>query len=179
MVNNEIMRRTFYFLILIIGITGCKKSTDKYSNNAFLQPKDNIRAILDSFVIENNIDNYVYELYVDKKTPHDYVLTIYCGAESLTKLENDHNGQTPLDYTIVSGKRFDVYSGIERYFKRGNDTIAVIAPLKNYLERNIWIIKDNYDTIRVFKDLEFPYPFAPLPGNFPNEKFAPPAHHSM
>ena len=174
MVNNEIMRRTFYFFILIISITGCKKSTDNYSDNAFLQPKDNIHAILDSFVLENNIDNYVYELYIDKETPHDYILTIYCGAESLTKIENDHNDQMPLNYTVVSGKRFDIYSGVERYFGRGNDSIPVIASSKNYFKKNIWIIKDNYDTIRVYKDLEFPYPFVPLPGNFPNEKFIPP-----
>ena len=170
----KFMKKIFYFFIVIIGITSCKKSSDNNLDSAFLQPKDNICAVLDSFVQENNIDNYVYELYVDKQTPHDYLLTIYCGKQSLTKQENDYYDYMPLNYTIVSGKRFDVFSGIERYFKKGNDTIAT-PPLKDYFEKRIWIIKDNYDTINVYKDLHLEYyPFVPLPGNFPNEIFIPP-----
>ncbi len=166
------MRRIFYFFIVIIGITSCKKSSDHNLDSAFLHPKDNIYAILDSFVQEN-IDS-VYELYVDKETPHDYLLIIYCGKESLTKKENDYNSYKPLNYTVVSGKRFDIFSGIERYFKRENDTITT-PPLKDYFERKMWIVKDNYDTIRVYKDLHLEYyPFVPLPGNFPNEIFIPP-----
>jgi len=168
------MRRIFYLFIVIIGITSCKKSSENnYLDNAFLQPKYNIYSILDSFVQENNIDNYVYELYIDKETPHDYLLTIYCGKESLTKKENDFNGYKPLNYTIVSDRRFDIFSGIERYFKRGNDTIATLQ-LKDYFERRIWIVKDNYDTISVYKGLQFPYPFTPLPADFSNEVFNPP-----
>ena len=168
------MSRIFYFFIVIIGIASCKKSSgSNYLDNAFLQPKDNISAILDSFVQENNIDNYVYELYVDKQTPHDYLLTIYCGERSLTKEENDYHGYMPLNYTTVSGKRFYIFSGIERYFKRGDETIATDLQ-NNYFERKIWIVKDNYDTIRVYKGLQFPYPFVPLPADFPNEIFKPP-----
>jgi hypothetical protein len=90
-------------------------------------------------------------------------------------MENDYNDQMSLNYTIVSGKRFDIYSGIERYFRRGNDTIVVDAPFKNYFEKKIWVVKDNYDTIRVYKELQFTYyPFVPLPANFPNEIFSAP-----
>lgn len=169
------MKRIFYFLIVVIGITSCKKSNeDNNLNNAFLQLKDNTYAILDSFVQENNFDDYIYELYVDKETPHDYLLTIYCGKQSLTKEENDYNGYIPLNYTIVSGKQFDIFSGIERYFTRGKDTI-VTPTIKDYFEKRIWIVKDNYDTISVYKDLYFEYyPFIPLPANFPNEVFNPP-----
>ena len=173
------MKRIFYFFIIIFGVISCKKSSDNnYLDTAFLQPKDNIYAILDSFVRENNIDNYVYELYVDKQTPHDYLLTIYCGEQSLTKKENDYHGYIPLNYTIVSGKRFDIFSGIERYFRRENDTI-VIDLQDNYFEKKIWIVKDNYDTISVFKELQFPYPFTPLPANFPNEVFNPSVHRRL
>jgi hypothetical protein len=99
------MKKIVYFLIVAAGVTNCNTHTD----NIFIQPKDNIYAVLDSFVIEHNINNYVYELYVDKKTPEDYILTIYCGERSLTKQEIDYAGHIPLNYTIVSGKRFNIF----------------------------------------------------------------------
>jgi len=168
------MRRIFCFFVVIIGITNCKKSSDNnHLYNAFIQPKDNIYAILDSFVQKNNIDNYVYELYVDKQTPHDYILTIYCGEQSLTKEENDHNGYIPLNYTIVLGRRFNIFSGIERYFRKGNDTISIASQSKN-LGAKIWILKDSSNVISVYKDIQYTYPFVPLPKDFPNEIFNPP-----
>jgi hypothetical protein len=142
-------------------------------DNAFLQPKENIHAILDSFVRENNINNYVYELYVDKETSWDYILTIYCGEKSLTKEENDYNGHIPLNYTIVSGKRFYIYSGIEHYFKRGSDTVAADAE-NDYVEKIIWVLKDSANVISVYKGIQFMYPFVPLPMSFPHEIFTPP-----
>ena len=173
------MKNIFYFFIVTIGIVSCKTNADNCINSNFLQPKDNIYAVLDSFVQENNFDNYVYELYVNKQTPHDYILQIFCGPKSLTWQENDHNDYMPLNFTIVSGKRFNIFSGIERYFRRENDTIAIsidsddkplIGP-----ECVTWIVKDSYDTISVYKGLTFLYyPFVGLPASFPHEIFDPP-----
>ena len=169
------MRKIFYFLITIIGIASCIKKNDNYVDNAFLQPKDNIYAILDSFVYENNIKDYVYELYIDKEIPQIYVLTIYCGAKSLTWKENDYHGHIPLNHTIVSGKRFDIFSGIEHYFRREKDTIATVSQTqKGYFEKKIWVVIDSCNIISVYKGLEYPYPFMPLYANFPNEIFNPP-----
>jgi len=44
----------------------------------------------------------------------------------------------------------------------------------NYFEKKIWIVKDNYDTISVYKNIQYAYPFVPLPTNFPSEIFKPP-----
>jgi hypothetical protein len=167
------MKKTFYFLIVAIGIMSCKKSTENYLDNAFLQPKDNIYVVLDSFVQENNISDYVYELYIDKKTPEYYLLTVYCGAKSLTEKENYHKKQVSLNYTIVSGKQFNIFSGAEHYFKRGNDTVAIMS--KSEIENIMWIIRDSSNIISVYKELQFTYyPFVPLPTDFPNEVFNPP-----
>jgi len=44
----------------------------------------------------------------------------------------------------------------------------------NYFEKKIWIVKDNYDTISVYKNIQYAYPFVPLPTNFSSEIFRPP-----
>lgn len=115
-----------------MGITNYKKNTDNNLDNVFLQPNSKLYAVLDSFVQENNINNYVYELYIDKKTPHDYILTIYCGAKSLTMEENNYNVHIPLNYTLVSGKQFNVFSGIEHYFRKK------MTPLSRLHKMIIW-----------------------------------------
>jgi hypothetical protein len=167
------MKKIVYFLIVVIGFANCKRNTDNSLDSTFIQPKDNIYAVLDSFVIENNINNYIYELYVDKKTPEDYILIIYCGAKSLTKQEIDYAGHIPLNYTMVSGKRFNIFSGIEHYFKRENDTITMDSE-NNNLEKFIWVVKDSSNIISVYKGIQYTYPFVPLPAHFPNEIFNPP-----
>jgi len=171
-IKRKNMKKILCFII-IIGFSNCQKNTNRYlCQNEPLVPKDNIYAVLDSFVKENNDKNYIYELYIDKKTPHDYVLTIYCGENSLTVDENKHNEQMPVNYTIVSGKKFSIYSGVEHYFTKENNTIVDTIVNERH-EKNIWIVKDNYDTISIYKGLQFSYPFTPLPANFPNEVFNP------
>jgi hypothetical protein len=136
--------------------------------------KENLYAVLDSFVKENNKNEYVYEIYIDKLNPHQYMLTIYGGTVSLTEEENKYNNQVPVSFTMVSGKKFNIYSGVEHYFEKMNDTIKSSHSSLIY-DRNVWVIKDSFNIITIYRDVKdiYSYPFMALPVSFP-KRFSPP-----
>jgi hypothetical protein len=170
------MRKIFCFFIVVIGIISCKKNFDGCLENAPLIPKANIYAILDSFVTENKYNNYIYELYIDKETPDEYLLTIYCGKYSLTKEENYYRNQIALNYTIISDVKFNIFSGVEHYFTRENDTIEATKSDGKYYEQKIWIVKDSFNVISVYKGIHT-YPFIPLPIRFTENIFILPINY--
>ncbi len=165
-------RKIFCFFIIAIGIVNCNSRSKSYLEDVVLIPKGSICEVLNSFVKENG-NSTIYELYIDKQTPHDFILTLYCGESSLTEDENIYNSQTPLNYTIVSGKRFDIFSGVERYFNEKKDVIKNAIQSKNQIE-SIWIVKDSFNIISIYKDVEYVYPFVPLAARFTESTFSPP-----
>ncbi|MBK7882543.1 MAG: hypothetical protein IPJ81_00895 [Chitinophagaceae bacterium] len=72
--------------------------------------------IVDSFLKDNNCDNYIHELYIDKLDPHNFQIILYQGKESLTKDENKGYNQKSLIVSKIKGVDFNIYSGVERYF---------------------------------------------------------------
>jgi hypothetical protein len=84
----------YYFLVL--SVFSCSQGKEETRCENILIPKESIKALLDSFVLENKHNNYVYELYIDKQDPDNYNLLLYAGDKSLMEKENEVYKQTPI-----------------------------------------------------------------------------------
>ena len=157
------MKNTIFFCLFCFFYSGCTSNKKESAKSFFVTPKENISSVLDSFVRVNNCDkNCFFEIYVDKQSPQDYLLFIYSGKQSLTYNEI----QFPIMHTIVSGVKFDIYSGVENYFEVGRDSISKNKGSTIFSDegRCLWVVIDSAGTI-VVKDYYHAYPFMPLPRN--------------
>lgn len=154
----------FYLLVALVGFLSC---TNKEKNNSIgnaLIPTENIRIVLDSFVKENS-QYAIYELYIDKDMPVECTIMIYAGKNSLTELKGNPTNQTPVNYTTISGKKFNIFSGVESYFKvRNGGTRRNIS--EEIGPSTFWIVRDSLGILNIeHKETStiVPYPFMPLP----------------
>jgi len=155
------------YIILFFLHYSCSNQRNVEVERIQFIPKENIQMLLDSFVKENKNENYVYELYIDKMSPHECNLILYSGMKSLTELENEDYKQKPLAFTMVSGIKIDIYSGMERYFVSSIQKDALHSDNKyitnntNYDEIFMWAVIDSFGVLRTRK-LDFGYPFIPF-----------------
>jgi hypothetical protein len=157
------MKNTIFFCLLCFLYGSCTFNKKEFEKSFFVTPKENIFLVLDSFVRANNCDkDCVFEIYVDKQLIGHYLLFIYSGKQSLT--ENDI--QVPIMHTVVSGVKFDIYSGVENYFEIDYDSISMNKTPTIFSDegRCVWVVTDSFGIITV-QDYYFAYPFVPLPGN--------------
>ncbi|RXK86632.1 hypothetical protein [Filimonas effusa] len=161
------MKYKLPYLVLLILVFSCK-NTVKKSASCFLEPRPNIKALLDSFVKVTGKAYPEYGLYIDKGSPHQYDLIVYAGNYPLTRQEDQLNNQSPIQKVQVSGIEFKVYSGIEHYFQNGcnNDTV-VLKEYANGGDNVIWAVKDSFGVMNTYK-VEGAYPFIALPGKIPD-----------
>ena len=160
--------------VLIFSVISCLQNDRKTSNENVLIPKENIKAILDSFVIQNKNDNFAfYELYIDKLDPHNYNLLLYAGEKSLTKSENEFNNHVSINSVIIQGVRIAIYSGVEHYFmsqKQQNLTEKIISEGPRQV---MLAIKDSSNILTSY-EIYGGYPFMPLPRKIEPGLYAPP-----
>lgn|GEM_PF-6306018 len=152
-----------FVFLLCLFYSGCSLNQKESEKSYFVTPKENISSVLDSFVRVNTCDkNCFFEIYIDKQSPQDYLLLIYSGKQSLTFNET----QPPIMHTLVSGVRFDIYSGVENYFGIMRDSIFKNKGPDIFSEegRCVWVVIDSAGTI-IIKDYYHAYPFIPLPRN--------------
>lgn len=156
------MRYLFIYSFSLIFFISCRPNGSNQINTSILEPKDNIKPLLDSFVSVHNYDHYVYELYIDKQGPHHYDLLLYAGERSLTVDENVFNHQSALASTMARGKTINIYSGVERFFSSsvpiGTDSA------NNGYNQIMWAIRDSFNII-TSREIHGAYPFIAFPKN--------------
>jgi len=166
--NN--MKKILIGLLQMFFVLSCTNSRITLSNENVIIPKENISALLDSFVRENKHGKYVYELYIDKITPDSCNMILYCGEKSLTKEEDGYYDQKPVVCVILHGVKIYIYSGIERYFSSSlkMDTLTI----QNNAEV-LWAIRDSMGILSSYK-IDGGYPFIPFPLKNVKGDFVPP-----
>lgn len=147
-------------LVLLLLVNSCKQSSEA-SFYKMIEPRANIKALLDSFVVVNGNRNLEYALYIDKISPHEYNLIVYTGNESLTGQEDQVNNQYPINMVRTSNVEFKVYSGIEHYFRMGNQEVKKQSDVKRS-DCVIWVAKDSAGVFTVYESLGA-YPFIAPP----------------
>ncbi|MDR2804292.1 MAG: hypothetical protein LBB85_01405 [Dysgonamonadaceae bacterium] len=155
--------KIFISIIYLIAFTflSCVFQKNKDLDEIIITPKENIKNILDSFIVANPCDSCIYELFIDKLSPNIFNLLITKGTQKLTAEENAFFNQNPLLVTYVSGIKFYIYSGVEYYFYA--DTISSNkkqTSLYDY-ERTKWIVTDTLGTITINSKVNMAYPFIP------------------
>ncbi|MFT3901917.1 MAG: hypothetical protein QM727_02025 [Niabella sp.] len=161
------MKKQLFFLILVMLLYSCEQ-VSQLPACGMIEPRANIKSLLDSFIMVNGKHNAEYGIYVDKTSPHDYDLILYTGDEPLTKEEDWVNNQYPVSKVRVSNEvEFKVYSGLEHYFQ--NQCYAKekkIIPQKTSGKKDfvIWVVKDSAGKLTTYKTFNA-YPFIALPNN--------------
>lgn len=146
--------------IVIVFIIGCSSKKNKDLNQLIeMIPKENLSQILDSFVNESlNNESDCYEMYIDKIYPDKYLTLLYYGNHSLIEQEK----LKPIMYTMISNVKFDIYSGVEKYFRiDDNEIVNTLNPDYSNIDSKIWLLKDNANKVTV-TDFHSAYPFMPI-----------------
>jgi hypothetical protein len=151
------------YLFLILSFSSCFQTKKDDFSESIVIPKENIKALLDSFVQENKSDNYVYELYIDKMDPDSYNLLLYAGEKSLTEKENDIYRQTSINGVVCHGKTISIYSGVEHYFASQRKEKELEGNVQiNTIKQVMWAIKDSSGILTIYS-IDGGYPFLPFP----------------
>jgi hypothetical protein len=138
-----------------------------------LIPKENIKVLLDSFVLQNKNNNYIYEIYIDKQDPNNYNLLFYAGEKSLTEKENEAYKQIPVANVVIRGVKIFIYSGVEHYFTSSGQINIIEKKISKENKQITWAIKDSSGIITYYK-IDVGYPFIPLPLKNEPDTFVPP-----
>jgi hypothetical protein len=118
---------------------------------------------MDSFVVINGAQHAVYELYIDKTSPDSYNLILHAGDRSLSQNEKNLLDDYPIIKTSVSNIEFNVYSGIEHYFKNAAKGLNKAQNTSvNKYEDVMWAIRDSTGILTIH-EIYGGYPFMPLP----------------
>ncbi len=166
--------KTLHFIMILLTILCVQCSTPashKKETTGFFM-KENIASVADSF-LSLYPNKKVYELFINKEGPHEFVLILHAGDTPLTKEENKDYKQNPIIQVARGKVLIDVYSGIERYI--GTDQSKIYQQkLNNVDEGKFWIITDSFDIIKVDTTYKTAYPFIALPHKLGDIKFTTP-----
>ena len=129
----------------------------------YVDPKIEIKSLLDSFVKVSGKQYSEYALYIDKTSPHNFDLIFYAGKVSLTSEEDQVNLQKPIQKTLVDGVEFKIYSGVEHFFQTETEVDRIVLNKSSENKESlIWAVKDSFGIISIYK-VEGAYPFIALP----------------
>jgi len=98
-----------FFVCYLFIISGCSKQQDK---NIIIEVvfTYEIKEIIAHY-IDMNKGNYIYEIYIDKKTEDDYLITLF----NLPKVKDYLQQNNPIMCTRINNQIVYVYSGIEDF----------------------------------------------------------------
>lgn len=169
------MKQSVISILFILIFSCCNHKKNDKADYIYLEPQDNIKILLDSFLIENGKNALVYELYIQRITPWEYdkfestitEITIYGGKYPLGVMRKK---KEPIVAVKIDGVDFFVYSGIENYFSipyKGDPYNGENEPYGN-----VWDIRDSVGVYTYFIKSTLQ---APPPSALPNSmKFIPP-----
>jgi hypothetical protein len=160
-------------ILICLLLFGCKQTSDKIDivNDSTFLPKeiklnDDICNFISDFIRNRNNANCIYELYIDKKTPDEYFITMFNVPNDSTYFLNHF----PINYTIVAGYRIFVYSGIEDFIKKD----GYVPAFKIQHEKSEQ--KVSYKTISKVIERDTSYIAGDIGLPFTNVKFTPPVY---
>jgi hypothetical protein len=149
-------------ILFCIFYLSCKQSkTDAYQpvskqninftfENASWNPK--VLSVIDSFVEENNCEKCIYELYVNKVLTNYLLINIKVRPPSGEYLRS----QNPLFTSVIKGKLFYIYSGLEDVLFGDRRKIDFTSDT-NVLFYNNWTIVINDSSTKIKKDGGIPF----------------------
>jgi hypothetical protein len=157
----------YLFLILSLFLVSCGVRDKRTSTNEnMLIPNEDIAALLDSFIIETNCDDCVFEIYIDKQLPEVYHLIFYAGYRSLSESISGYSMYENLEKIKVRDIEFHLFTGAEKYFSNLSVKSSTIRnECKNNFQ-NTWVIIDSCDIQTLYKIKDEPIiPYFPLSAN--------------
>lgn len=105
-------------MIIFISFVSCNFSkNDKLCSDLQIQTigkvcfNTKIDSLLRTFIDKYYCDSCIYELYIDKKDPFEYKLTI----RSILPIENYLQENHPVNYASIDKNLIFIYSGVEDF----------------------------------------------------------------
>lgn len=141
--------------------------------------KKTIAAIVDSFTSVNP-GKKIYELYIDKKKPDSTVLLLFGGEASLTEPENIYYGQKSILQIVSNGVLVNIYSGTERYIRKGSEVPIFSQKEKHFYSLDFpkngtyWVIWDKKGSSIILKERSEGYPFSLISPPVSSIRYTPP-----
>ena len=114
------MKKILILSCLLFLINACTKRGDgncDFGQKIYLSKiglNDEVNNFVSGFMKSIESPECIYELYIDKKTEDEYVLTL----RNLPSDTNYFSNHFPLNYSIIEDKMVFIYSGIEDFVNR-------------------------------------------------------------
>jgi hypothetical protein len=128
-----------YIVVVVLGLFyGCSYETNRSEFNTnkvqvagrvFFNNK--IDSLLRTFINKYPNDNCLYELYIDKKDPFEYKLTI----RSILPTEEYLQKNSPVNYVTLDENIIFIYSGLEDFINKDEYSASVKTPKTEKFER--------------------------------------------
>ena len=170
------MRNFIVLICSVFFLIGCVKKTnqsDGFEQRIGLMGEvvlnEEINSFINNFMKSLSNPNCIYELYIDKKTENEYLLTLF-------NFPNDPNYLSinfPVNYTIIERRYVFIYSGLEDFVKKQNyKPIVEIKDVQNNNFESVTISKVILkDTSYIVESLGIPFSQIDI---LPTIKFIPP-----
>lgn len=114
--------RNYIVILLLLG--GCSFFSDRPKTDirqeeqqiGKIRLNSKIDSILRLFIDKYHCDSCTYELYIDKKDPFEYKLTMRNILYKENYLQEDH----PVNFTSIDGNLVFIFSGIEDFVDKNS-----------------------------------------------------------
>ena len=114
------MKKLLILSCLFVLMNGCKKQGNQ--NNDFeqriclrkIELNETVNHFVLNFMKSLNNPECIYEIYIDKKTEDEYVLTLF----NLPVDTNYFSNHFPVNYAIIDDKMVFIYSGVEDFINK-------------------------------------------------------------
>ena len=114
-----------------------------------------ILPVIDSFILENNCQKCIYELYVNKVLPNYVLINLKARSPS----EEYMRIQDPLLMSVIRGKLFYIYTGLEDVLGGDKKRIYIATNTSVVFYKN-WTVIMGGDSLKIKKQ-NGGYPFFP------------------
>jgi hypothetical protein len=120
-----------YIVAFLLVFCGCSNKSDRPEfNTSQVQIADRIffnnkiDSLLRTFINNHPCDSCLYELYIDKKDPFEYKLTI----KSILSTEEYLHVNSPVNYATFDENIIFIYSGFEDFINKDEYSITIKTP---------------------------------------------------
>ncbi len=108
-------------VVFLLLLCGCSRFTDQSKTDISQKQaigeiclNSKTDSLLRLFISQYHCDSCIYELYIDKKDPFEYKLTMRSILSSESYLQEKH----PVNYTSIDDNLVFIYSGIENFIDK-------------------------------------------------------------
>jgi hypothetical protein len=119
-------------VIFLLLFCGCSDISNRPESNTSQQVQmagtiffnNKIDSLLRTFINKYSVDSCLYELYIDKKDPFEYKLTM----RSILPTAEYLQANCPVSYVTFNENIIFIYSGIEDFIDRDKYSVTVNTP---------------------------------------------------